>query len=117
MNVEKYFYPAITVKLPAVILALEKINELNINDLNKYTPLQIDSIENWQTPAVFDSTSPNGLPSIAHYIKKIFLVSDNIAYNRLYEFLGQEYSNEKLWGKGLVDCRFVSRLSVFLSPE
>ena len=117
LNAEKYFYPASTVKLPAAILALEKINELNINDLNKYTPLQIDIVENWQTPAVFDSTSPNGLPSIAHYIKKIFLVSDNAAYNRLYEFLGQEYFNEKLWGKGLIDCRFISRLSVFLSPE
>lgn len=117
LNAEKYFYPASTVKLSAAILALEKINELNINDLNKYTPLQIDSVESWQSPAVFDSSSPNGLPSIAHYIKKIFLVSNNDAYNRLYEFLGQEYFNEKLWGKGLVDCMFVSRLSVFLSPE
>ncbi len=117
LNAEEYFYPASTVKLPAAILALEKINDLNLNDLNKYTALQIDSVENWQTPAVFDFTSPTGLPSVAHYIKKIFLVSDNDAYNRLYEFLGQEYFNEKLWCKGLVDCRFVSRLSVFLSPE
>ena len=117
LNAEKYFYPASTVKLPTALLALEKINDLKIKDLNRYTALQIDSVENWQTPAVFDSTSPNGLPSVAHYIKKIFLVSDNDAYNRLYEFLGQEYLNEKLWSKGLVDCRIVSRLSVFLSPE
>jgi len=37
------------------------------------------------------------LPSIAQYIKKIFLVSDNDAFNRLYEFLGQHYLNERLW--------------------
>lgn len=117
VNANEYFYPASTVKLPAAILSLEKLNELNVYGINMNSTIQIDSVENWQTPAVFDSTSPNGLPSIAHYIKKIFLVSDNDAYNRLYEFLGQEYFNEKLWSKGLTDCRLVSRLSVYLTPE
>ncbi|MDP9231009.1 MAG: glycoside hydrolase family 9 protein, partial [Bacteroidota bacterium] len=42
------------------------------------------------------STAANGFPSIAQYIKKIFLVSDNDAYNRLYEFLGQQTINDKL---------------------
>jgi hypothetical protein len=116
-NPEEYFYPASTVKLPAAILALEKLNELNISGLNKYTPLKIDSTENWQTSALNDSTSSNGMPSIAHYIKKIFLVSDNDAFNRLYEFLGQDYLNEKLWGKGLKDCRLISRLDISLTPK
>ena len=31
-----------------------------------------------------------------NYIKKILLVSDNDAYNRLYEFVGREEINEKL---------------------
>jgi hypothetical protein len=57
------------------------------------------------------------MPSIAHYIKKIFLASDNDAYNRLYEFLGQKYLNEKLWDKGLRDCRLISRLAISLTPE
>jgi len=117
LNSEEYFYPASTVKLPAAILALEKINELNIPGLNKYTPLKIDSTENWQTPVLNDSTSSNGMPSISHYIKKIFLVSDNDAFNRLYEFLGQGYLNEKLWSKGLKDCRLISRLAISLTPE
>ena len=117
LNSKEYFYPASTVKLPAAILALEKINELNLEGLDCHTPMRIDSVETWQTRAQFDSTSENGLPSVAHYIKKILLVSDNDAYNRLYEFLGQEYFNEKLRSKGLNDCRMVSRLSVFLSPE
>lgn len=116
-NPKEYFYPASTVKLPAAVLALEKINELNIAGLTKNTALRIDSTQFWQTPVVNDTTSSNGLASIAHYIKKILLVSDNDAYNRLYEFLGQRYFNEKLRAKGLNDLRLVSRLSISLSPE
>lgn len=117
VNADEYFYPASTVKLPAAILSLEKLNELNIHGLSMNSTIQIDSTEYWQTAAFYDSTSPTGLPSIANYIKKIFLISDNDAYNRLYEFLSQEYLNEELWKKGLTDCRLVSRLSVYLTPE
>lgn len=113
----KYFYPASTVKLPATILSLEKINDLEIDGLNKFTHLRIDSVESWQTEVTADPSSEDGLPSVANYIKKILLVSDNDAYNRLYEFLGQKYLNEKLWQKGLTDCRLVSRLSISLTPE
>ncbi|MBY0436182.1 MAG: class A beta-lactamase-related serine hydrolase, partial [Cyclobacteriaceae bacterium] len=35
----RYFYPASTVKLPMVLLALEKLNELNVPGLTKYTPM------------------------------------------------------------------------------
>jgi hypothetical protein len=59
-----------------------------------------------------DETSLSHLPSVAHYIRKIFLVSDNDAYNRLYEFLGQAYFNQKLHAKGLTDTRIIHRLSV-----
>lgn len=118
-NVEgkKYFYPASTVKFPAAILSLEKINELKIPHLNKYTSLKIDSVYAGQTRVGFDSSSENYLPSIAHYIKKIFLVSDNDAYNRLYEFLGKKYLNEKLWSKRYSGVLHNHRLSAFLSSE
>lgn len=118
-NVDKnrYFYPASTVKLPAAILALEKLNELNIPMLNKFTTLKIDSVYAGQTRVEYDSTAENFLPSIAHYIKKIFLVSDNDAYNRLYEFLGKKYLNEKLWVKRYSGILHNHRLSVSLSSE
>jgi len=97
-NVENdiYFYPASTVKLPAAILALEKLNEIKIEGLNKYTPLRIDSAYAGQVRVKEDTSSINNLPSIAQYIKKIFLVSDNDAFNRVYEFLGQKYLNDNL---------------------
>jgi predicted alpha/beta superfamily hydrolase len=117
VNAKEYFYPASTVKLPAAVLALEKLNRLGIAGLNKYTTLHIDSAYSGQTAVTGDSSAENHLPSIAHYIKKIFLTSDNDAYNRLYEFLGQRELNDALWRKGFKDIKLTHRLSVARSPE
>ncbi|MBW7468387.1 class A beta-lactamase-related serine hydrolase [Pontibacter aydingkolensis] len=117
LNPKEYFYPASTVKLPAAALALEKLNELNIKGVDKYTALKIDSAYAGQSAVATDSSSENNLPSIAHYIKKLLLVSDNDAYNRLYEFLGQKQLNEGLHEKGFEDVRLSHRLSIFLSPD
>src|SRR5690606_26957834 len=68
-----------------------------------------DSAYSGQTTVMEDSSSENGLPSVAHYIKKIFLVSDNDAYNRLYEFVGQKAINERLWEMGYKDVRITRR--------
>jgi hypothetical protein len=57
------------------------------------------------------------MPSIEHYIKKILLISDNDAFNRLYEFLGQEYINTSLASKGFRNTGILHRLSVFLTPD
>jgi len=95
-----YFNPASTVKLPLALLALEKLNALNIKGVNKYTTLQIDSSFQWQTPDHTDSTSQNYMPSLAHYIKKALLVSENDPYNRLYQFVGQQAINRNLHHKG-----------------
>ena len=64
----KYFlaFPASTVKLPLVLLALEKLNSLNIKGLDKFTPFFHDSVYSGQRSVRKDSTSENGLPSIAH---------------------------------------------------
>ena len=112
-----YFYPASTVKLPVALLALEKINELDIEGLDKYTSLRIDSTYEGQTRVEVDSTAETGKPSVAQYVRKIFLVSDNDAYNRLYEFLGQDYINDKLQAKGYENFKIVHRLSVFNTVE
>ena len=111
LNVDRnrYFNPASTVKMPLAFLALEKLNEMKIQELEKEIPMITDSSYERQSRVLADSTSPNGLPSLAHYIRKIFLVSDNDAYNRLYEFLGQEYINRKLWEKGYKDARITRR--------
>ncbi len=106
----QYFYPASTVKMPTAFFALEKINRLKKSGLDKYSELQIDSIRPPQIPLRGDSTSQNGQASLAHFAKKIFLVSDNDANNRLYEFLGQEYFNAELKKKGFEDTQIVHRI-------
>ena len=100
VNTNQYFYPASTVKFPTALVALEKLNQLKIIGLDADTPMRTGAGSPPQTKAFVDATAKNLLPSIAHYIKKIFLVSDNDAYNRLYEFVGQEQLNETLWRKG-----------------
>ncbi|MFM1780830.1 MAG: hypothetical protein RJB49_1125 [Bacteroidota bacterium] len=106
-DTNEYFYPASTVKLAASVLALEKLNTLKIK---KETTFQTFKNRPSQLEIKTDSTAASGLPSIAHYIKKILLVSDNEAYNRLYEFLGQRSFNESMAKKGFEGVRLTHRL-------
>ncbi len=117
VNPKEYFYPASCVKLPVAILSLEKLNNLRIKGLDKYTPLRIDSVRALQSIVASDTSSENGLPSISNYIKKLFLVSDNDAYNHLYEFLGQKEINARLHKKGFKDVKIVHRFVSGLSAE
>jgi len=71
-----------------------------------------DSAFSGQTKVTKDSSSKSGLPSIENYIKKILLVSDNDAYNRLYEFVGREEINQKLKKYGLNGTRIIGRLAI-----
>ncbi|HEU5289475.1 MAG TPA: serine hydrolase [Cyclobacteriaceae bacterium] len=111
-----YFNPASTVKLPLALLALEKLNSLNLKGVNKYTALQIDSSATWQTPDHTDSTAQNNLPSIAHYIKRALLISENDPYNRLYQFVGQQTINRNLHAKGYRSTR-ITRQFLGLSDD
>jgi len=105
-----YYYPASTIKMPIAFAALEKLNQLKIKDLDKNTFMKHGVGSHPQTAAAVDSTAQNGLPSVAHYIKKIFLVSDNDANNRLYEFVGQRALNQLLYDKGFQETRLLHRL-------
>ncbi|HWD88156.1 MAG TPA: serine hydrolase [Mucilaginibacter sp.] len=112
LNANHYFYPASTVKLPTAIFSLEKLNELHIKGLTAKSTMITDSAFTGQTKVTHDSSSRNNLPSIGNYIKKILLVSDNDAYNRLYEFVGREEINQKLKKYGLNGTRIVGRLAI-----
>ena len=54
---------------------------------------------------------------LTNYVKKIFLVSNNEAFNRLYEFLGQEYINQRLQKMGYGDAQILHRLSIAASED
>lgn len=115
----EYFYPASTVKLFAAVAAVELLAELR-----RTTGLPIDL----DTPLVFhplfaddvrEESDPThrggGRITVGHEIRKLFLVSDNEAFNRLYELVGQECLAKSLERAGLDGGRIVHRLSEWRS--
>ena len=114
LDAGQYFYPASSIKMPLAILALQKCRELGIP---ASATMLTDSSFQGQTKVNTDSSSENGLPSVGHYIKKVFLVSDNDASNRLYEFLGQDYIHTQLRRMGLKGAEIIHRLSIPLTEE
>jgi hypothetical protein len=96
---------------------LQRLNELKIKGLDKYTTMITEATAIGQTAVYNDPTTTDGRPSIAHFIKKILLVSDNDAFNRLYEFLGQEYINNSLHKMGYDDIQIIHRLDISLSEQ
>jgi len=107
VNKHLYFYPASTVKMPAAFLAFERLNKLHITGLDKFSTMKADS--SYLYPAI--------TTSVADCVKRIFLVSDNDAFNHLYEFLGQQYINQQLHDKGCTEAEIRHRLQIFLTPE
>ncbi len=96
-----YFYPASTVKLPASIFALEKLNEFE--NINRDTPFLVQG---------------DTLPiSTSRCIEQIFAVSDNKANNLLFEFLGADYYNRRFKELGFDNSRISHRLSTPNSAE
>ncbi len=111
-----YFNPASTVKLPLALLALEKLNKMHIKGVDKFTSMQFDSSYEKQVALYKDSSAQNRLPSIAQFIRKAFLVSDNDAYNRFYQFVGQQGINKSLHDKGYKDIR-ITRQFMGFTPD
>lgn len=112
-----YFYPASTVKMPLAFLALEKLQQLRSAGVDRNTTLITDSNYTGEHVTYTEPMAEDSRPSIAHFIRQIFLVSDNEACNRLYEFLGQEYILNKLREKGFNESVIRHRLAVVLSQE
>lgn len=113
----RYHYPASTVKLPLALLALEKLNKLNLLGIDKYTTIVTDAEYSGQMPQYNEPNSPDGKPTIANYIKQILMVSDNNAANRLYEFLGQKYISDQLKQKGYSEAQIIHRLDRVLTED
>jgi len=109
---QKYFYPASTVKMPVALLSLQRLGELG---LDRKATMITGSGYRHQTAVLNDPNSSDGRPQIEQYIKKIFLVSDNDAFNRLYEFLGPGYIHEQLSRMGYPEAEVIHRLETALS--
>jgi len=115
VDTRNYFYPASTVKLPAILLSLEKVNKINKEKeeivINRNTRMSNLAGKFCGEGAFAGNPKDTNPPSIAKYAEQILLVSDNIAFSRLYEFLGQKYIHETLYQKGYDSIRIVRRLA------
>ncbi len=113
----RYFYPASTVKLPIAILALQKLHELPFPGIDMNSSMITEAAYSGQTAQYNDPNTADGRPTIAQYIKEVLLVSDNNAFNRLYEFLGQDYINKQFALRGYTSARILHRLDVVLNED
>ena len=114
---ENYFNPASMVKMPLAFLAMEKLYELNLPGVNKYTTMQFDSNYQRQVAMYADSSAENKKPSIAHFIKRAFLISENDPYNRLYQFVGQGPTNQKLIAKGYTSTKITRQFMGYTEDQ
>jgi hypothetical protein len=116
----EYFYPASTVKLFAAVAALQRLQALRAKtnlplDADTglvFRPLFADQQLEQEDP----DNIADGRITVRQQIREIFLVSDNDAFNRLYELVGQDRLAASLRRAGLEEARIVHRLDVARSP-
>ena len=94
INNQNYFYPASTIKLPAAILVLEFTDKTTFLSPENDYQIEGDTI----------------IHNFNDDIRQIFAVSDNDAFNRLYEFLGRDYMNRQLRAKKITPVRISHRI-------
>jgi len=100
---ELYFYPASTVKLPVALLTLQFITSLNKSG----EKINLDT-----NFSVFDGQKLlHEKRTLRELIEKIFLISDNEAYNILFHLLGKNYINSELQKKGFLSSFIVHDFS------
>lgn len=111
----EYFYPASAVKLCAAVAALRKIEQL-AGDSGGVDLLQAP----WEIAPLFPGDipqreDPSNLEghhiTVGQEIRKLALVSDNQAFNRLFDLVGHEYLNQSMFDLGLTSVVLNHRLS------
>jgi hypothetical protein len=112
-----YFNPASMVKMPLAFLSLEKLNELKRPGVDKHTRMEYDSNYVRQIAMKNDSSAEFSYPSIAHFIKRSLLISENDPYNRMYQFLGQQDANRKLVEKGYSSTRITRQFMGYTEEQ
>ncbi len=114
---QMYFNPASMVKLPLALLSLEKLATLQPKGIDKHTTLQFDSSQPWQLPLYKDSTAPGEKPTLAHFIKRALLISENDPYNRMYQFVGQQQINRRLQQMGYKNSRITRQFAPLTTEQ
>ncbi len=93
-----YFYPASTVKLPAVLLALERWDggDFPTMNISASTPLR---------------AADGRTTTLRRAIREILLISDNDAFNILFDLVGAEALSAGMQDRGYEGTRIFHRLA------
>lgn len=111
----EYFYPASCIKLCAAVAALQCLEALQAShgcgDLLE-TPMEIAPLFTGDLAQTDDASNlSGGRITVGHEIRKLALVSDNRAFNRLYDLVGHDALNRSMQELGLSSTVVNHRLS------
>lgn len=111
----EYFYPASSIKLCAAVAALleiERLEAVHPGSELADAPLEIAPLFPGDAAQADDPENlDGGRITVAHEIRKLALVSDNRAFNRLYDLVGHERLNRSMHALGLESAVINHRLS------
>jgi len=117
----EYFYPASAIKLSVPAAIPEKFRALQLSlgrrvtcttPVSFYPILEDNNVRNLHCP-----NGRTEMTTVAHEIRKLFLVSDNTASDHLYALVGHRSLNQAMWSLGLQSTRVFHRFSIHLSGE
>ena len=110
----EYFYPASAIKTFVAVAALRRLAELRAESglaIDRDTPLVLCTLEESDCREGRDPTNlRGGTITVGHEIRKMQLVSSNVAFNRLYDFVGHRELNTTLSRMGFESARLRHRI-------
>ena len=116
-----YFYPASSIKTAAAVAGLLELNALNAERGTAFgldTELVFRALFDDEVDEDTDASHlDGGRITVGHELRKLSIVSDNRAYNRFYEWVGQDRLDAWMAAAGFPGFHLVHRLSEFRSPE
>ena len=111
----EYFYPASAIKLCAAVAALQAVERLQPPSLSTDpadAPMEIAPLFSGDVAQAGDASNLKGGDiTVGHELRKLALVSDNQAFNRLYDLVGHEELNHSMHALGLRSVVINHRLS------
>ena len=102
---ERWFAPASLVKLPVAALALERVQQLAPRGVGADTAFTLRGAPPCAQAAAAETES------VARAIRRMFVVSENEPYKRLYELLGQDLMHARLAALGCPMSRIIARIA------
>jgi hypothetical protein len=107
----EFFFAASAIKTFASVAALRKLATMDGDGVDLDTPLALCRRDREDCDRTTDRTNqPDQTITLGHELRKMHLVSNNAAFNRLYDFVGHREINEDLRAIGFDSLRLRHRM-------